>query len=267
MAANACLAEPCEKQNSGYRGKMNRLKALLIFTLCLFALLSCGIEDIPYLPQVPESGITKESTSKADITIPTLLKSISYATGYVIYYKIYIISSEFGTVQELISNNSRISSDYNALSSYTDPANPSAIPSLNTFKGRGFYELELEKSNIGDMLEKSKEPISFSIEFQPIPGKKPFINSDDNYIYRSTGGGTFNPKPTGAGYRYFFSSPEMNDYANATSTVNADVSGQNGVSEHAYASMYIVTVGIKSDFSRLYGKPTFINFFKLPNIN
>jgi len=246
---------------------MNKLKALLIFTLCLFALLSCGIEDIPYLPQISESGITTESTSKADITIPTLLKSISYATGYVIYYKIYIISTEYGTVPELISNNSRISSDYNALYSYTDPSNASSIPSLNTFKGRGFYELELEKSNIGDILEKSKEPISFSIQFQPIDGKKPFINSENNPIYRSTGGGAFNPKPTGAGYRYFFSSPEMNDYANAIPTVNADVSGQSGVSDFAYAAMYIVAVGTKSDFSKLYGKPTFINIFKLPNMN
>jgi len=247
---------------------MKRLKTSVIFTLCLLALLSCGIEEYNYLPQVPESNITTNLTDKADITTPSLT-GISYATGYVIYYKIYIISTELGTVSELISNNTRISSDYNALYSYTNPSNASSIPSINTFKGRGFYELELEKADIKDTLLTTSGS-SFSIQFPLTDGKPPFIDSEDNPIYRSTDGGAFNPKPTGAGYRYFFSSPEMNDYANAIPTVNADVSGQSGVSEFAYASMYIVAVGTnqnKGNFSRLYGKPTFINIFKLPRIN
>ncbi|WP_461247407.1 hypothetical protein [Treponema sp. R6D11] len=247
---------------------MNLLKTSVIFTLCLLALLSCGIDEYSYLPQVSESNITRELTNKAFITTNSLT-SISYATGYIIYYKIYIIGSEYGTIPELISNNSRISSDYNVLYPYTDPSNTSSIPSLNTFKGRGFYELELEKSNIRNTVL-STAGDSFSIQFPLTDGEKPFIDSPDNPIYRSTDGGAFNPKPTGAGYRYFFSSPEMNDYANAIPTINADVSGQNGVSEFAYALMYIVAVGTnqnKGNFSRLYGKPTFISIFKLPNIN
>jgi len=245
---------------------MNRHKIPVIFTLCILSLLSCGIDEILYLPQIRESNITRELTNKAFITIPPL--TLDYATGYVIYYKIYIISSEFGTVPELISNNSRISSDYNSLFSFTDPSNASAIPSLNTFKGKGFYELELEKSDIKTLLSKNGGYVN--IQFPLTDGEKPFINSTDNPIYRSTDGGAFNPKPSGLGYRYFFSSPEMNDYANATSTVNADVSGQSGVSEFAYTSMYIVPVGTqqsKGNFSRLYGKPTFISIFKLPNLN
>jgi hypothetical protein len=250
---------------------MNRQKIQVIFTLCiltLLSLLSCGIDDLLYLPQVPESNITRESTNRADIELPPLT-GISYATGYIIYYKIYIISSEYGTVPELISNNSRISSDYNAFYSFTDPTNATSIPSLNTFKGRGFYELELEKSNIRNTVL-STSGGSFTIQFPTGNGERPFINDPDNPIYRSTDGGAFNPKPTGPNYRYFFSSPEMNDYANAIPTVNADVSGQSGVSEHAYASMYIVPVGTQQDkgnFSKLYGKPTFINIFKLPRIN
>jgi len=244
---------------------MNRLKTSVIFTLCLLALLSCGIEEIPYLPQVPESNIERNLTDKADITTPSI-SSISYATGYIIYYKIYIINSEYGTISELISNNSRISSDYNTLYSFTDPSNASSFPSLNTFKGRGFYELELEKSNIRNTVL-STSGASFSIQFPLTDGEKPFINSPDNPIYRSTDGGAFNPKPTGNGYRYFFSSPELNDYANATPTVNADVSGQSGVSDFAYTLMYIVPVGTNKNFSRLYGKPTFISIFKLPKIN
>jgi len=246
---------------------MNWQKTLVIFTLCFLTLLTCGIEEYSYLPQVPESAITTEFTSKATLDIPQLYES--YATGYIIYYRIYIISSEFGTIPELINRNSKISSDYSAFKTYIDPINYTAIPSLNTFKGKGFYELELENSNIRNTVL-STSGAKFTIEFPLTDGEKPFINSPDNPIYRSTDGGTFNPKPTGAGYRYFFSSPEMNDFANATSTVNADVSGQTGVSEFAYTSMYIVPVGTNQDkgnFSRLYGKPTFIGIFKLPRIN
>jgi hypothetical protein len=246
---------------------MNRKKTLVIFTLCFLTLLSCGIDEYSYLPQVPENAITRQLTDKVDVeALPSLTGFSHLSARYVIYYKIYIISSEFGTYPELINNVPRISSDYSALRSYTDPSNASAIPSSSIFKGRGFYELELENSDIKTVL--SAGP--FFIQFPSASGivNKPHINDPDTPILRSTDGGAFNPKPTGAGYRYFFSSPEMNDYANATPTINADVSGQSGVSEFAYTLMYIVAVGTnQTNFSRIYGKPTFLNIFRLPNIN
>ena len=240
---------------------MNRLKTLLIFTLYLFTLLSCGIDDIPYLPQVSESGIVRELTNRASIILPPLTDS--YSTGYVIFYKIYIISQKSGTVPELIANNSRISTDYNTLYNFTDPTKASSIPSLTTFSNSGFYELELEGVNIKNTIL-SKTGGRFNIMFEPRPGEKPYIDNGTRYLlYRSNGGGTFNPRPD----RYFLSSTDLNDYANAIATVNADVSGQNGVSEFAYASMYIVAVGTNQNFSRVYGKPTFINIFELTESN
>jgi len=245
---------------------MNRIKISVIFTLSLLALLSCGIDEIPYLPQVPEGWITTVRTDRADIKLdPLFFDSISYATGYIIYYKIYIISTVYDTVPELISRNSRISSDYNALRQYTDPTNTSSIPSLNTFKNRGFYELELEKDKIRETVL-SKTGVPFSIQFPLRRGEPPFIditNTPNYIIYRSTDGGAFNPKPD----RYFLGSSDLKNYEYATEkspTINADVSGQSGVSEHAYTSMYIVPVGINKNFSRLYGKPTHISIFKLP---
>jgi hypothetical protein len=243
---------------------MNRIKALIIFTLCLFAILSCGIEDIPYLPQVSESGIVRELTNKASINLPPLTDS--YSTGYIIFYKIYIISPPgFGTVPELISNNSKISTDYNTLYPFTDPTNASSIPSLTTFSNSGFYELEIDTLTIKkDILSKSGG--NFNIMFEPITGKSPYIDKGTEYkLYRSNGGGTFNPKPD----RYFLSSTDLNNYANAISTINADVSSQNGIGDEgiAYASMYIVVVGTNNNFSRVYGKPTFINIFRLPESN
>jgi len=246
---------------------MNWQKTLVIFSLCLLIFLSCGIDEYYYLPQIPESGIVRIFNTEAVIDVPTnLLNEVShYATGYIIFYKIYISNSDKGTVIEIINNNSRISSDYNALYSYTDPSNATSIPSLNTFSNRGFYELELEGADIKSTAL-SKNGGTFKISFPPSVGIKPYLDySGTAYsLYRSNGGGTFNPKPD----RYFFSSPDLNDYANAVSTINADVFGQSGVNEFAYASMYIVAVGQNpSNFSRLYGKPTHISVFKLPLLN
>jgi len=246
---------------------LKKASVIVIVTLCFFTLLTCGIDDLLYLPQVPESDIERVMTNRANIRTQPLT-GISYATGYAIYYKIYIINSEYsGNISDLKNNSlfQRINSDYSALDPYTDPSNASSIPSLTTFSSRGFYELELEKSSIRSTVL-STSGGSFFIEFPTGLGEKPFINSADNPIFRSNGGGSFDPKPD----RYFLSSDDLNNFANATSTVNADVSGQSGVSEFAYASMYIVAIGTnqnKGNFSRLYGKPTFINIFKLPSVN
>jgi hypothetical protein len=246
---------------------MIRLKPLAVVYLFLLAFISCGIDEHYYLPQIPESQITRTLNDTAEINIPSnLLSSVDhYATGYVIFYKIYISSSDNSTIIDILNSNSRIASDYNSLFSYTDPANTTSITSLTTFSSRGFYELELEGANIRNTVL-TKNGGNIIIKFPLTSGEKPFIEfSGSKYIlYRSTGGGVFTPVPD----RYFFSSPELNDFANAIQTVNADVSGQNGVSEFAYASMYIVTVGQNpSTFQRLYGKPTHINIFKLTPVN
>ncbi|GBU27713.1 hypothetical protein R84B8_01252 [Treponema sp. R8-4-B8] len=86
---------------------------------------------------------------------------------------------------------------------------------------------------------------------------------------RSDDGGKFSPKPEND--KYFRNSDDLKNYTYATSTINADVSGQqNDVNNQtqAYASMYIVAVGQNpGNFTRLYGKPTHINVFLLPPMN
>jgi uncharacterized protein (DUF486 family) len=246
---------------------MNWHKTLVIFALCLLTLLSCGINEYYYLPQVPENRIERTINTEARINIPSnLLNQVDhYATGYVIFYKIYISNAPtYDTITQILSNNSRIYSDYNALFPYTDPSNTTSITSLNTFSGRGFYELELEGTNIRNTVL-SKSGGIFSIQFPPISGDIPYLEYNGNryFLYRSNGEGKFTPKPD----RYFLSSSDLNDYANAIPTINADVSGQSGVSEFAYASMYIAAVGQDPrNFSRLYGKPTHISIFLMASL-
>jgi hypothetical protein len=240
---------------------MNRQKTPLIITLCLL-FSTCGIEEnFFYLPQVPESGIGRTLNTDAVISIPPLNQD--YATGYIIFYKIYISDTNDNEIISILNNNTRILSDYNELFPYTDPSDTTKITSLNTFSSMRYYELELDDgTNIRNTVL-SKSGGTFDIKFPSASGDKPFINFNGNkyILYRSNGGGTFNPKPD----RYFFSSPELNDSGNAVPSINADVSGQSGISEYAYVSMYIAAVGMNPEnFSRLYSKPTHISIFILP---
>jgi hypothetical protein len=229
--------------------------------------MSCGIEELYYLPQIPQNNITPEMNTDAIINIPaSFLSQVDhYATGYVIFYKIYISGSDNNTMIDILNNNSRILSDYNSLFSYTDPSNATSITSLTTFSSRGYYELELEGANIRNTVL-SKNGGTISIKFPLTPGEKPYIEfSSTRYpLYRSNGGGVFTPVPD----RYFLSSQDLNEFSNAISTINADVLGQSGISNFAYTSMYIAAVGSNpTTFQVLYGKPTHINIFKLPPVN
>jgi len=253
---------------------MNCLKTTVILASCLF-LLTCGIDEYYYLPKVPDSGVVTQSNTNAEVYIPSgLLNQVDhYATGYVIFYRIYISNLELNTVSDILNyTSSKIYSDYNSLLRYTDPSETTYITSLTTFSGKGFYELELEGIDIKSTVL-SKSGGTFNIQFPTRPGDWPNIEYNENEysLLRSNGlkeGGTpFNPVPED---RYFFNSDDLRNYANAIPTINADVAGQqNDVNEqtNAYASMYIVAVGQNpTTFSKLYGKPTHISIFKLPSL-
>jgi len=243
----------------------------VILVFCSF-LLTCGIGEVPYLPQVPESGITTITNTEAEITISSnLLNSTdySYASGYIIFYKIYVSNIDSDTLSNILSSNqgTSLSSDYSSLFNYTDPANLTSITSLNTFSNLKFYELELEGvGNIRDNIL-STSGGTYKIIFPTRAGEEPYFEFNGNKykLLRSNGGGTFSPKPEN---RYFFNSDDLRKYENATTLINADVAGQNGSYQYAYTSMYIVAVGQDpSTFSRLYGKPTHISIFKLTQSN
>jgi hypothetical protein len=90
-------------------------------------------------------------------------------------------------------------------------------------------------------------------------------NGSEFHLYRSgsnnTGLSLTSPKPD----RFFRNTFELNDPDNATN--NADVAMRTGLSQrHAYVSMYIVAFGTNpSNFTPIYGKPTHISVFKLPD--
>jgi len=253
---------------------MNRLKTLVIITLCLF-FTTCGIEDLYYLPQVPENGINTTFNTSAKMTIPTnLLNSVdySYATGYSIYYRIYFSNTDDDNINEniKITNNNYpgLSTDYNYLYPYTNSTDTTSITSSNTFRSRGYYELELENKDITTFL---KSGGTFDIQFPIIyrEGEKPSIEYNNNGIkinlLRSDDRGGFNPRPD----KYFLNSDDLQKPEYANSTFNADVWINNNFDNNvAYVSMYIVAVGTNpTNFQAIFGKPTHIGIFKLTPSN
>jgi len=249
---------------------MNRLKTLVIIIFCSF-FTTCGIEELYYLPQVPESAIDRKFNTSAEIRIPVnLLNSVdySYATGYAIFYRIYFSNIDDDNINENIKSNNYdypgLSADYSYLYPYTNPVDTTSIMSSNTFSSRRYYELELENKDISIFL---KSGGTFDIQFPIIyRGDKPSIEYNNDGIkinlLRSDDRGAFNPKPD----KYFLNSDDLKKTEYANSTYNADVwLNNNSQNDVAYVSMYIVAVGVHpTNFSRLFGsKPTHIGIFKL----
>jgi len=232
---------------------MKRLKIPIIIS-AFFFLFSCGIEEYYYLPQVPEVNITRIFTDSATITIPPL--SEPYATGYYVYYRIYISdhysAGNITTPDEMKQINASLTSDYNTFYPITNPANSTYITNVNTFGSRGYYALEFSSDYT---IPKSGGILEF--EF-PAAGDLP-IAKIANLNYNLLRIRQSAPQPD----RNFFYSTELNRIANSSN--NPDVA-RNTSEGYAYVSMYIVAVGVNQEnFSPIYSKPTHINIFRLPN--
>jgi hypothetical protein len=235
-------------------------------------LLTCGIEEYYYLPQVPEVNINTIFNTDATIILPSLT-GYYYARYYLIYYRIYISGNyETGTINTS-SLRSAISTtldnDFNAIYPNTDPTSTSAgIPAETLFKGRNYYQMAFYKNgkieNISSLL-----PISggnVKIFFPTTRGESPVISINDDLefpLYRSEE--LTSPEPTNN--IYFLNSSDLNASEKATSDINADVAAPSGLSQrYAYVSMYIVAVGINTaTFTLIYSKPTHISVFRLPD--
>jgi hypothetical protein len=244
-------------------------KSIVGFFLIYFLFLACGLEEYYYLPQVPDFFITRTSNTEAVINIPSI-EQFYYSANYVIYYRIYvsgenITSNITGELLNLISPD--LARDFNAINPSTDPTNITATTSVNTlFRNRGFFELDLQNADINEVL--SKRGGNLRIWFPTAQGDFPtasFNNGPEIPLQRSRD--LISPLPTGD--LSFRNTPELNDNANATTNVNADVAGRTGITQRfAYVSMYIVAAGLDPIlFTSIHSKPTHINIFRLPDTN
>ena len=244
---------------------MNRFrKPAIVFLFSFF--LSCGIEEYYFLPQVPENNITSTLTDSATIMLPSITQYY-YATNYSIFYRIYISDLSEASIQtsNLSRINSDLSRDYGLLSRYTDPTGTSVTTS-NTFETLRYYEIELDGEDVENIFTKNGGTLM--IRFRYIPGSYPTVSLNNGIeINLRRSGQLTSPRPQGD--LSFRNTSELNDEANATAEINADVAGRTGITDrYAYVSMYIVARGYNSEiFSQIFGKPTHINIFRLPEMN
>ena len=233
--------------------------------------LSCGLEEYYYLDPVPQSSITMELNNKATIQMPS--SSYSYFTHFSIFYRVYISGSAVtGTIQTsydaLRNINPALAADFSAIYPLTDITNTGSTNVGAQFKSRRFYELELYGIDIASILDSTAFGGTMVIEFPPNTGSLPTLtlNGASFSLYRSTGDGTFAPRPN----RYFLNHPDLNSSANTAAHINADVADNIGISSdpaqrYTYAIMYLSAIGLNSqDITIVYSKPVFIGIFRLP---
>jgi hypothetical protein len=238
----------------------------IFFFILPAAFLSCGIEKYYYLPQIPESNITTSLNTEAYVNLPDITSDdFYYAGSYTIFYRIYISNFPTESSTELSQISPSLSSDYNAFSQITNPANTSAITSLNTFRNRNYFELEFEGIDIAGMLPKSGGALQISFPTYPGDYPRASINGGQEYRLRRSNQ-LISPEPRED--LSFRNTPQLRVYENANANINADVAGRSGEMQYAYVSMYIVAVGTNPDnFTSIYSKPTHISVFRLTDTN
>ena len=238
-------------------------KYFLLFSAAFF---SCGIPEYFYLPQIPEGNVTTDLNTEARVELPALSDAeFSHAGGYTIFYRIY--ASNFLTVSstELSQISPTLSSDYNAFSQITNPANTSAITSLNTFRNRNYFELEFDGIDIAGMLPKTGGTLQISFPTYPGDYPRATINGGQEYRLRRSSQ-LISPEPRED--LSFRNTAQLRVYENANANINADVAGSTGEMQYTYVSMYIVAKGVNPDnFTSIYSKPTHISVFKLTDAN
>jgi len=248
----------------------------VLISFSLFCLLSCGLEDIPYLDYIDDTLLKITDNTSASIQLPSSSAegygTPNYFVNFMIYYRIYISnapeSGEINTSDLRSRINSSLNSDFSSLYNLTDKTSTSANPSNleSTFNGRKYFKLVLEGSDIDNVLGSGSLGRTLDIQFLPINGEKPvlILNGVSYTLQRAVSGPSleFNPVPDN---RYFLNHPDLYNTENVKDNINADVatSTQTDI-RYTYVSMYIFAVGKNPEsFTTIYSQPTHINIFRL----
>jgi len=248
--------------------KLKNIKEIILIFLLSIFLWTCGIEDVPYIDPIPQGNITQAMNNRAVVRIPGESPGATF-TNFAVLYRIYVsdIPQASTTVNSYSAINSTLSSDYNYFSGYIDSTTQVNVNMDSLFQNRGYKYLVLENdNNISNILG----PSSFgqSIEFDFSSSKRPTMTLGNNtyVLWRSDGGGLFNPRPD----RYFINSDELSASENINNQTNADVVNKANLPDsdrrYTYAAMFIMAVGVNpSSYSNIYSTPSLIHVFLLPD--
>jgi hypothetical protein len=230
---------------------------------------TCGIEDYPVIPPIPQSNVTRQFNDRATVYIPSDYNG-TYFTNFAIYYRIYVSDTpQSSTSSEGIFStiNPVLSTDYNVFSSYIDSSTTVNVDMDRLFQGRNYKLLALQPNdNINSVLSSSVFGSNLVFEFSSSRAPTMTVGSSVYTLWRSDGGGLFSPQPD----RLFRNSEELYRRDNINDTINNDVADKSGVNDgsrlYTYAAMFIVSVGVNTaSYSNIYSTPALIHVFQLPD--
>ena len=237
-----------------------------IALFCYMLLVSCGIEDYPFIYPIPQSNVQQVLNNRSVVRIPDDNSATTFS-HFAIYYKIYISGSDQPSTTSDASYSAisqSLASDHNAAKSHIDSTTYVSVNMDSFFSGRGFYQINLDGHNISEVLSTSVLGSSLEFDFPSRRVPTMTVGSSVYTLWRSTGNERFSPLPD----RRFVNSEDLRNNANIDPSINADVvdiTGQ-GDRRYTYAALYIVAVGINmSTYSFIYSTPALIHVFQLPD--
>ncbi|MDR2068348.1 MAG: hypothetical protein LBP71_00580, partial [Spirochaetaceae bacterium] len=192
-----------------------RLPGLVVSLCILISLVSCGIDNYPYLPPVPAGNVNLwPAGSGAAIDLPLVDPSyFNYFRSFTLYYRIYISDIDIpGSVSlaDLSRINNDLNTDYLTLQRYTDSDDTRITTTIGSaFSGRNYYTLALERIGIESLLNITGGD-TVELDFADIPGQYPrlTLNSDQTQtynLYRFSEASIMRPIPN----RYFYNTSEL----------------------------------------------------------
>jgi hypothetical protein len=249
--------------------KRKAITGVVICLISFICLLSCGLESFYYLDYIPEGSLSDNTYASIQLPPVSAEGYSSYFINFAIFYRIYIsgeaLSGSINTPTLRSQVNSALNSDYQSLYSLTDITSTTVNTSdlENKFYNRRYFKLLLEEDNINNVLGRDSLGKTLEIRFSPISGEKPVLILDGvSYtLQRAVSGQNilFSPVPDN---RYFMNHPDLNNNANVTNEINADVA-TNTKTGYTYVSLYIAAIG--GEFiTSIFSQPTHIGIFRLP---
>jgi hypothetical protein len=231
---------------------------LVALAVLPFFLVTCGIDDEPYLREVDPSNVVVEANTSARVTVTVDNDEKDYSPHFLLYYKIYISGqSESGTISsgDMSRINATLDSDYSNINYYT-PLNTSNRPVFTptVFSNRNFYAMLINSS------ETFSETGNVTINFDN-QSSNPSLSLNGKpalTLQRSNGNGSFVPLPEDN--RYFRNFSELQN------TQNRDVAQSSSGTDYSYCAVYIIKRGTNpTTLTAIYSAPTFVAVFRLPD--
>ena len=239
--------------------------------ISLLFLTGCGIADDPIIYPIPQDNVNRTLVDYIEVDIPGNSTAFEH---FEIFYRIYIsdrdTSAEPTTEADLLAINPTLNTDhFSRVNPYIEDENNIMSSTITTvLSNLKYYKLALEEGTlITSVLSSSSLNKKLIFDFQvtlekPYPtitvGNGPSYNLQRSNVGGSTSFDFFEPD------KYFINSEELREGIYLPLT-NGDINDTpSSDKNYTFVNMYIIAVGLTTDFRQLYSSPTWIGVLRLP---